>query len=175
MIDDKVSGEVQGGPVNPRSTRGRAVQEASAPAAATRPANQSDAPAYQRFDKIEPTMRDKELLKKSERVPLWLNVPVGLAHMAWAMYDGFIKYGIASWRKPEVEVTSLSMIGAAERHLQLLKDGEDYATDTPNGAHHAGHVMASMQIYLDCWEANKPGFDNRVKGPAPGKWPCKKK
>lgn len=118
--------------------------------------------------------RDKQLVKKDQRVPLWLNVPVGLAHMAWAMFDGFTKYGIASWRKPEVKVTALSMIGAAERHLQLLKDGQDYAMDTPNGAHHAGHVMASMQIYLDCEASKKAGFDDRVKGPAPDSWPCKK-
>lgn len=121
-----------------------------------------------------PSERAAELVKKDQRVPLWLNVPVGLAHMAWAMFDGFTKYGIASWRKPEVKVTALSMIGAAERHLQLLKDGQDYAMDTPNGAHHAGHVMASMQIYLDCEASKKAGFDDRVKGPAPDAWPCKK-
>lgn len=111
-----------------------------------------------------------ELAKKEERVPLWLNLPVGLAHMAWAMYDGFKKYGHASWRTPGVSVTALSMIGAAERHLQLLKDGQDYATDS--NVHHAGHVMACMQIYLDCEASQKAWFDNRVPGPAPSVWPC---
>lgn len=106
-----------------------------------------------------------ELQKKAARVPLWLNLPVGLMHMAMAMKDGFLKYGFASWRRPEVSVTALSMIGAAERHLQLLKDGQDHASDSK--AHHAGHVMACMQIYLDCEASKKPGFDDRVPGPGP--------
>lgn len=109
-----------------------------------------------------------QMRKKNTRIPLWLNLPVGLAHMAWAMFDGFKKYGIASWRKKEVPVTALDMIGAAERHLQLLKDGQDFASDSK--AHHAGHVMASMAIYLDCEAIGKEGFDNRITGPAADVW-----
>lgn len=117
---------------------------------------------------IKQRERDAQIKAKSLRLPLWLNLPIGLAHMALAMHDGFKKYGIASWRKPDVPITALDMIGAAERHLQLLKDGQDYASDSK--AHHAGHVMASMSIYLDCEAMGKAGFDNRVKGPAPDVW-----
>jgi hypothetical protein len=116
----------------------------------------------------DPTTRSAALAAKAARVPLHLNLPVGLVHMAWAMWDGFKKYGFASWRKPSVTVTATSMIGAAERHLQLLKDGQDFAPDSK--AHHAGHVMACMQIYLDCEAMKKTGFDDRVRGPAPELW-----
>lgn len=118
-----------------------------------------------------PAARESHLIAKDARVPLHLNLPVGLANMAWAMWDGFKKYGYVSWRNPTVKVSALSMIGAAERHLQLLKDGQNYASDSH--AHHAGHVMASMQIYLDCEASKKPGFDDRIPGPAPTAWPCK--
>jgi hypothetical protein len=107
--------------------------------------------------------REAQLKLKQERTPLWLNLPAGLAHMAWAMFDGFNKYGIASFRRPDVEIKALDMLGAAERHIQKLKDREDF--DPVSGAHHAGHAMACLSIYLDCMELGKLVDNRPLAGP----------
>lgn len=96
--------------------------------------------------------RDAELRKKTQRVPLSLVCPAGVAHEAQAMRDGYIKYGYASFLDPAVKMTMLDCISAAERHLLKLKAGVD---KDPSGAHHAGHARAMLGILLECMEAGK--------------------
>jgi hypothetical protein len=93
-----------------------------------------------------------ELRKKTERVPLHLVCPAGVAHEAQAMRDGYLKYGYASFLDPKVKMTMTGCIGAAMRHLERLLGGEDAAPEH-NGAHHAGHARAMLGILLECMEA----------------------
>lgn len=93
-----------------------------------------------------------EMRKKSQRVPLQLVCPAGVAHEAQAMRDGFLKYGYASFLNEDVPMTILGCIGAAERHLAKLKAGVDL---DPSGAHHAGHARAMLGILLECMEQGK--------------------
>jgi hypothetical protein len=92
-----------------------------------------------------------ELKKKTQRVPLHLVCPAGLAHEAQAMRDGYLKYGFASFLNEDVKMSAMECLGAAERHIQRLKGGEDLAPDSL--AHHAGHARAMLGIYLECMEA----------------------
>jgi Domain of unknown function (DUF5664) len=96
--------------------------------------------------------REAELRKKTQRVPLALVCPCGVAHEAQAMRDGFIKYGYASFLDPTVKMSMLDCISAAERHLLKLKGGIDY---DPSGAHHAGHARAMLGILLECLESGQ--------------------
>lgn len=93
-----------------------------------------------------------EMRKKSQRVPLQLVCPAGVAHEAQAMREGYLKYGYASFLNDDVPMTMTGCIGAAERHLQKLKAGIDY---DPSGAHHAGHARAMLGILLECMEQGK--------------------
>ena len=93
-----------------------------------------------------------EVRKKSQRVPLKLVCPAGVAHEAQAMREGLLKYGYASFLNEDVKMTMLDCIGAAERHLEKLKAGIDY---DPSGAHHAGHARAMLGILLECMEQGK--------------------
>jgi hypothetical protein len=89
---------------------------------------------------------------KLRRVPLHLVCPAGVAHEAQAMRDGCLKYGYGSYLNPEIEITMLGCVAAAERHLQKLKAGVD---KDPSGAHHAGHARAMLGILLECLESGK--------------------
>lgn len=129
----------------PRAAPGFGVPARSIP----RLTNGGDEDNLKREDPYKNTKA--ELKKKTQRVPLHLNCPAGLAHEAMAMRDGFIKYGYASYLNDGVKITMLECIGAAERHLQRLKNGEDCAPDS--FAHHAGHARAMLGILLECQEA----------------------
>src|SRR5580658_7023143 len=94
-----------------------------------------------------------ELLKKTQRVPLHLVCPAGVAHEAQAMRDGYLKYGFASFLNQDVKMSALDCLGAAKRHIERLIGGEDLAPDS--NAHHAGHARAMLGIYLECMEAGK--------------------
>ena len=101
-----------------------------------------------------------EQMKKSCRVPLHLVCPAGIVHEAQAMRNGFIKYGYASFLNDDVPMSALDCLGAAMRHIERLKNGEDLAPDSK--AHHAGHARAMLGIYLECMEAGKL-IDDRHK------------
>lgn len=59
-------------------------------------------------------------------------------------------------------------IAAAQRHLLSLLDGEDVATDEQTGlqCHHAGNVIACMNIILDALETGNLIDDRPIKGAA---------
>jgi hypothetical protein len=94
-----------------------------------------------------------EVIKKSQRVPLHLVTPAGMAHEAIAMRDGLLKYGYASYLNPDMKMNATEMLGAAMRHIQRLLGGEDLAPDSR--AHHAGHAKAMLGIYLEVMEAGR--------------------
>jgi Domain of unknown function (DUF5664) len=102
-----------------------------------------------------------ELKKKMQRVPLQLVCPAGIIHEAQAMRDGRIKYGYASYLNADVQITMLDCIGAAQRHLERLKNGEDLSPDAK--VHHAGHARAMLGILLECLEAGKLVDDRHSK------------
>lgn len=79
------------------------------------------------------------------RVPLWLIPPPAKVHQALAHLDGAKKYGPYNWR--EEGVSFMQYVSAAQRHVDDLIDGEDYAHDSH--VHHAGHAIATLNIILD--------------------------
>lgn len=79
------------------------------------------------------------------KVPMHLFPSAGKIYGALAMQDGAQKYGPFNWRQYPVKMTIYC--DAIERHLDALKDGEDYADDS--GVHHLGHVLACAAIMLD--------------------------
>ncbi len=86
---------------------------------------------------------------------------VALAHASMAHFDGDLKYGWRNWRESKVE--ALTYINAAERHLLLWSEGEEYARDT--GVNNLGAVIACCAILLDA-QVNNALIDNRSKSPA---------
>lgn len=90
-------------------------------------------------------------------------VPAALIiNVAMAMKDGALKYGPYNWRSHPVNLTVY--IGAAQRHLLQLLDGEDEAQDSKR--HHASHVAACMGIILDALATGNLIDDRPVKGAA---------
>jgi hypothetical protein len=65
--------------------------------------------------------------------------------MAMGLGVGAGKYGPYNWRKEPVQ--SRVYLEAAERHLNLLLDGEDIDRDT--GIHHGAFILSTIAIYLD--------------------------
>lgn len=65
--------------------------------------------------------------------------------MAMALANGAKKYGPFNWRVEPVQ--GRIYLEAAERHLNLLLDGEDFDRDT--GIHHGAFVLSTIAIYLD--------------------------
>jgi hypothetical protein len=88
---------------------------------------------------------------------------VGKIHTALALMDGALKYGFRNWRKDPVE--ALTYVHAAERHLELYKEGEDLTRDTR--VKNLGAVAACCMILMDA-EANGTLIDNR----SPSKAAC---
>jgi hypothetical protein len=88
---------------------------------------------------------------------------VGKIHTALALMDGALKYGFRNWRKDPVE--ALTYVHAAERHLELYKEGEDLTRDTK--VKNLGAVAACCMILMDA-EANGTLIDNR----SPSKAAC---
>ena len=85
-------------------------------------------------DKIGASKVDMTLLPTSAKIEQ------ALAHM-----DGATKYGPYNWRVEPVEL--MTYLGAAERHLDCFKEGEERAQDSM--VHHLGHVMACCAIMID--------------------------
>ncbi len=80
------------------------------------------------------------------KVPLWSLPAIGAVHGAIATGDGLSKgYSAYNWRyKP---ISMMEHIGALERHILALKDGEDFTRDS--NITHLGCVIAGASIILD--------------------------
>lgn len=92
------------------------------------------------------------------RVPMHLLPAVGSIYGAMACKDGADKYGPYNWRERAISLTQY--IGAMDRHLKALLDGEDCASDS--GLPHLAHVIATAAILLDAREAGAL-LDDRPK------------
>ena len=108
---------------------------------------------------------EKEMNPKDEialsKVPMWSLPAIGAVHGAMATGDGIRKgYGSYNWRyKP---ISMMEHIGALERHIAALKDGEDFTRDS--NITHLGCVIAGASIILDAAQCNTL-IDDR---PTPG-------
>lgn len=79
------------------------------------------------------------------KVPLSLIPQTAKVFMAMGLGEGARKYGPYNWRVEPVQ--SRIYLEAAERHLSLLLDGEDFDRDT--GIHHGAFILSTIAIYLD--------------------------
>ncbi len=98
----------------------------------------------------------------STKVPMWSLPSIGAVHGAMSTADGIRKgYGAYNWRcKP---ISMMEHIGALERHIAALKDGEDFTRDS--GVTHLGCLIAGASIILDAQQCGTL-IDDR---PVPGK------
>lgn len=85
-------------------------------------------------------------LQARNRVPMWSLPAIGAVHGAQATCDGIDKYGPYNWR--EQPISLLEYIGAMERHIAALKDGEWFTQDNPTVTH-LGCINANTAIILD--------------------------
>jgi hypothetical protein len=92
------------------------------------------------------------------RVPMHLLPAVGVIYGAMACKDGADKYGPYNWRERAISLTQY--IGAMQRHLLALLDGEDCASDSK--LPHLAHVIATAAILLDAQQAQAL-LDDRPK------------
>ena len=80
-------------------------------------------------------------------------------HMSLGLMYGNVKYDVAyNWRDENKKIGIMGYISAAERHMDLFKDGEDFSDD--GLVHHLGHAMDCLAIVLDALE-NGYAIDNR--------------
>lgn len=99
-----------------------------------------------------------------DRVPMHLLPAAGAIHGAMACGDGAEKYGPYNWRDKPISL--MSYLGAIERHIACIKDGEDAATDSL--IDHLGHINATTAILLDAKQVGTLIDDRpRVRGRAP--------
>ena len=84
----------------------------------------------------------------STKVPMWSLPSIGAVHGAMSTGDGIRKnYGAYNWRfKP---ISMMEHIGALERHIAALKDGEDFTRDSDFRITHLGCLIAGATIILD--------------------------
>lgn len=104
--------------------------------------------------------KDKAAL---DRVPMWALPAIGAVHGAQATADGIEKYGPYNWR--ETPILLMEYLGAIERHVACLKDGEWFTNDpgvTPYT--HLGCIIATGSIILDAEQCGTL-IDNRPKLP----------
>lgn len=107
---------------------------------------------------MEKSQNPKDLLAKG-RVPMWALPSIGAIHGAMAINDGLKKgYGPYNWRDKPIEM--VEYIGALERHIACIKDGEDIAIDSL--VSHLGHIIATATIILDAEQCGTL-IDNRPK------------
>ena len=90
------------------------------------------------------------------KVPLHLVPSTALVAIAMGLKEGARKYGAFNWR--EVEVETMTYVGAVMRHLMAWVDGEDI--DGESGNPHLFHAMASLAILVDATESHRC-TDNR--------------
>lgn len=94
------------------------------------------------------------------KVPMHLVPASAQAAIAMGLKDGARKYGEFNWRQLDVE--TMTYVGAAMRHLGAWVDGEDI--DPDSGNNHLYHAIASLAILIDAVE-NGQYIDTR---PPPG-------
>ena len=81
-----------------------------------------------------------------DKVPMWSLPAIGAVHGAMSTADGISKgYGAYNWR--EKSISMMGHIGALERHIAALKDGEDFTRDS--NVTHLGCLVAGASIILD--------------------------
>lgn len=103
-----------------------------------------------------------------KKPPLHLVPPVAIIHMAMALkfgaYDANdgIGYGPFNWRDTDIYMSTY--IGAINRHMSALQDGEDLARDSKQ--HHFSHIMACCAIALDSMELGNLVDDRPLPGKA---------
>lgn len=90
------------------------------------------------------------------KVPFSLIPPTAQVFMALGLKHGARKYGPFNWRVEPVQ--GRVYLEAAQRHLLLLLDGEDFDRDT--GIHHGAFILSTIAIYLDAMVCNTL-IDNR--------------
>ncbi len=96
-----------------------------------------------------------------DKVPMWSLPSIGAVHGAMSTGDGMRKgYKAYNWRdKP---ISMMEHIGAIERHIAALKDGEDYVTD--GMASHLGCVISTASIILDAQQCGSLDDDRPTPG-----------
>jgi len=105
--------------------------------------------------------KDKIALTK---VPMWSLPAIGAVHGAMATADGIGKYGPYNWREKPIKL--MEYIGAMERHIACLKDGEDFTSDNPdNPVSHLGCIIADASIILDAAQSGTLIDDRPTPGP----------
>lgn len=98
------------------------------------------------------------------KVPFSLIPSSAQVFMAMGLKVGAAKYGPFNWRIEPVQ--GRVYLEAAQRHLLLLLDGEDFDRDT--GYHHGSFVLSTMAIYLDAM-VHGTLIDNRAIAGSSGK------
>lgn len=101
--------------------------------------------------------KDERALK---RVPLWSLPPIGAIHGAQACGFGVQEYGAYNWREKPIKL--MEYLGALERHIACLKDGQWRADDSK--VTHLGHMNATTAIILDAEQCGTL-IDDRPKRP----------
>lgn len=91
------------------------------------------------------------------KVPFSLIPSTTSVFLALGLKHGAKKYGPFNWRVEPVQ--GRVYLEAAERHLLLLLDGEDFDRDT--GVHHGAFILSTIAIYLDAMVQGKL-IDNRA-------------
>lgn len=84
--------------------------------------------------------------------------PIAIAIEGQAVLDGELKYGFRNWR--ETPISYRKYIDAIKRHIALLEEGQDFASDSK--IHHLGHIRATSGILLDA-ELCGTLIDDRAK------------
>ncbi len=96
------------------------------------------------------------------KVPMWSLPAIGAVHGAMSTGDGIRKgYDPYNWRyKP---ISMMEHLGALERHIAALKDGEDFTHDS--NITHLGCVIAGATIILDAAQCSTLIDDRPTSGP----------
>lgn len=99
-----------------------------------------------------------------KKVPLYLVPPA----LEYAAAKGFIegrKYGPFNWRDTKVKMTTY--IGAIQRHLGAIRDGEDVDPESTTGKLHLEGLAANVAILADAFYGGFLIDDRPTPGPMP--------
>lgn len=95
----------------------------------------------------EPPTNPKDIAAL-DRVPMWSLPAIGAVEGAQATGIGIEKYGAYNWRAKPISL--LEYLGAIERHVAALKDGEWFTADKVSPPlTHLGCINANTAIILD--------------------------
>lgn len=94
------------------------------------------------------------------KLQLQLVPPAAKREMTLALEFGTVKYGAWNWRAAGVNL--MTYIGAMQRHLDAIQEGED--TDPDSGVSHIGHILAGAAMVADAKAGamlndDRPGFE----------------